>query len=114
MAALGGLRGKSKSVPESLDAGWKVRAFRNYADYAQTPPFRAALKDLLEIARHETCAIMCAEAVWWRCHRRVVTDHLLAHGVRVVHLLSSTKGEPASLTPFALVGADSSVSYPAP
>ena len=61
----------------------------------------------------ETCAIMCAEAVSGRCHRRIVTDHVLAHGVAVVHLFSREKGEPASLTPFARVGAGFDVSYPA-
>jgi uncharacterized protein (DUF488 family) len=55
---------------------------------------------------------MCAEAVWWRCHRRIVTDHVLAHGVPVVHLLSPTKSEPAALTAFAVVGPDATVSYP--
>lgn len=113
LAALGGLRGKSKSVGASINAGWQVRAFRNYADYAETAPFRAGLQELLAMASEETSAIMCAEAVWWRCHRRIVTDHVLAHGVPVVHLFSRKKGEPASLTPFARVGAGFDVSYPA-
>ncbi len=114
MASLGGRRGKSKSVGERVNAGWEVPAFRNYADYAKTAAFRAGLRDLLDMASDETCAIMCAEAVWWRCHRRIVTDHVLAHGVPVVHLFSREKGEPASLTPFARVGAGFDVSYPAP
>jgi uncharacterized protein (DUF488 family) len=114
MAALGGRRGKSKSVGESVNAGWKVQAFRNYADYAETPPFRAGLGALLEMASEETCAIMCSEAVWWRCHRRIVTDHVLVHGVPVIHLFSREKGEPASLTPFANVSPRFCVSYPAP
>jgi hypothetical protein len=114
MAALGGRRGKSKSVGESVNAGWKVQAFRNYADYAETPPFRAGLGALLEMASEETCAIMCSEAVWWRCHRRIVTDHVLVHGVPVIHLFSAEKGEPASLTPFANVSPRFCLSYPAP
>lgn len=114
MAALGGRRGKSKSVGVDVNAGWEVQAFRNYADYAETLPFRTGLRELLAMASEETCAIMCAEAVWWRCHRRIVTDHVLAHGVPVVHLFSREKGEPASLTPFAHVGAELDVSYPAP
>jgi uncharacterized protein (DUF488 family) len=80
LAALGGLRPKSKEVDEHVDAAWTVPSFRNYADYAQTAPFRAGLAELLEMASRETCVIMCAEAVWWRCHRRIVTDHVLAHG----------------------------------
>jgi uncharacterized protein (DUF488 family) len=113
LAALGGLRPKSKEVDEHVDAGWNVRSFRNYADYAQTAPFRAGLEELLEMASREICVIMCAEAVWWRCHRRIVTDHVLAHGVPVVHLFSEVKGGPASLTPFAVVGPGARVSYPA-
>lgn len=113
MAALGGLRARSKQVGEHVDAGWNEPPFRNYADYAQTVPFRAGLRQLLDMASRETCAIMCAEALWWRCHRRIVTDHVLAHGVPVVHLFSDVKGEPASLTPFAVVGPGARVSYPA-
>ena len=113
LAGLGGLRGKCRSVVAGANAGWARRSFRNYADYAQTPPFQEALRDLLEMASHQTCAIMCAEAVWWRCHRRIVTDHALARGVPVVHLFTRTKRVPASLTPFAVVDADAGVSYPA-
>jgi hypothetical protein len=114
LAALGGRRSKSTSVEEGVNAGWERRPFRDYADYAQTAPFREGLRELLAMAARETCAIMCAEAVWWRCHRRIVTDHLLARGVPVVHLFSQHKSEPASLTPFALLGARGKVSYPAP
>jgi uncharacterized protein (DUF488 family) len=115
IAALGGRRGKSTSQrEESVNAGWRERAFRNYADYAETAPFRAGLRQLLDMALEETCALMCAEAVWWRCHRRIVTDHVLAHGVPVIHLFSKEKGTPASLTQFAVVGAGSRVAYPAP
>jgi uncharacterized protein (DUF488 family) len=113
LAALGGLRAKSKKVDEHLDDAWTVASFRNYADYAQTAAFRAGLAELLDMASRETCVIMCAEAVWWRCHRRIVTDHVLAHGVPVVHLFSEVKGEPASLTPFAVVGPRARVTYPA-
>jgi uncharacterized protein (DUF488 family) len=110
--ALGGRRGKSK-VASSSNSGWQVQAFRNYADYATTPTFRAGLRELLALAACETCAIMCAEAVWWRCHRRIVTDYVLAHGMPVVHLLSATKHEPATLTPFARVETKGRVSYDA-
>ncbi len=99
---LGGRRGKSK-VAESHNTGWRVRAFQNYADYAETDDFREGLRELLELSQAETCVIMCAEAVWWRCHRRIVTDYVLVHGRPVVHLLSSTNQQPATLTPFATV-----------
>ena len=111
---LGGRRARSSSVDETVDAGWDRRPFHNYADYAQTAPFLEALRELLKIALVETCAIMCAEAVWWRCHRRIVADHALAHGISVVHIFTSTKSEQASLTPFAVVDVDARVSYPAP
>jgi hypothetical protein len=114
LAALGGLRARIKSIDQEINAGWTRRPFHNYADYALTPPFREGLRDLLEIASRQTCAIMCAEAVWWRCHRRIIADHLLVHGVPVVHLFTATEQAPASLTPFALVGANLDISYPAP
>lgn len=114
LASLGGRRTKSQSIEEGVNAGWERRPFHNYADYAETAPFREGLRELLEMASRETCAIMCAEAVWWRCHRRIVADHVLAHGVPVVHVFSREKSEPASVTPFALVGARGQVSYPAP
>ena len=113
LAELGGRRAKSKCVEENVNAGWERRPFHNYADYAQTAPFRAGLRDLLRMAAGETCAIMCAEAVWWRCHRRIVTDHVLAHGVPVIHIFTPTRSEPASLTPFTVIGARDCVSYPA-
>lgn len=113
LAALGGRRPKEKGETTSANDGWEIAAFRNYADYAETAPFREGVRNLLDMAARETCAIMCAEAVWWRCHRRIVTDHVLAHGVPVVHLFTQTKGEPASLTPFAVVGTRASVHYPA-
>ena len=113
LASLGGRRTKSQRLEEGANAGWERRPFHNYADYAETAPFREGLRDLLEMASRETCAIMCAEAVWWRCHRRIVADHVLAHGVPVVHVFSREKSEAASLTPFAIVGARGRVSYPA-
>lgn len=114
LLSLGGRRPKSKVVDEATNAGWEVRAFHNYADYALTAPFREGLRELLKLAAGETCAIMCAEAVWWRCHRRIVADHLLARRVPVVHLFTRQKSEPASLTPFAVVTGRTKVSYPAP
>ena len=113
LAALGGRRVKGKRAEEGVNAGWENQSFRNYADYARTPPFREGLRELLEMASDHTCAVMCAEAVWWRCHRRIVADHVLAHGVPVFHLLTRTTQMPASLTSFAVVDAHGNVSYPA-
>jgi uncharacterized protein (DUF488 family) len=113
LTALGGRRGKIKRIQPTVNAAWERDAFHNYADYARTAAFRTGLAELIEMARAETCAIMCAEAVWWRCHRRIVADHLLARRVPVVHLFTATKAEPAVMTPFAVVG-PRGVSYPAP
>jgi uncharacterized protein (DUF488 family) len=113
LASLGGRRRKSKQIEEDANAGWEQPPFHNYADYAETAPFREGLGQLLEMASRETCAIMCAEALWWRCHRRIITDHVLAHGIPVVHVFTQEKAEPASLTPFAVIGPRARVSYPA-
>lgn len=109
-AALGGRRGGTAGGP-SANTLWREAAFRAYADYAATPPFRAALDALIDLARGRALAIMCAEAVWWRCHRRIVADYLLARRVAVRHILGPGKIEPASLTPGAVVGEDGALIY---
>ena len=93
---------------------WRVAAFRNYADYAEPDEFRAGLQALRELARDDRCAIMCAEAVWWRCHRRIITDYLLAGGTRVEHIMGPGQVVSATLTPGARVLADGTLRYPAP
>ncbi|HEX3763052.1 MAG TPA: DUF488 domain-containing protein [Kofleriaceae bacterium] len=98
---LGGRRGKPKRPPRLANDAWDHPAFRNYADHALTAEFRAGLARLLRLPG--PVAIMCAEAVWWRCHRRIVADHLLARGVPVAHILSERPAAPATLTPFAVV-----------
>jgi uncharacterized protein (DUF488 family) len=108
---LGGRRPKAKRPPARSNEVWQNTAFRNYADYASTRPFRAGLARLRALAKQTPSAIMCAEAPWWRCHRRIVADHLLARGVQVVHLMTKTRTEPAKLTSFAKV-ARGSVYYP--
>jgi uncharacterized protein (DUF488 family) len=110
MSALGGLRGKGKGGL-SLNVGWEVDAFRNYADYAQTEPFLLGLDELIALASHSTCALMCAEAVWWRCHRRIVADYLLMRGVHVQHILSAVKAQEATMTPFAKPAPDGTIVY---
>lgn len=113
LAALGGRRSKQRASA-GTNSGWRVQAFQNYADYAHSDTFQAGLRELLALAARETCCIMCSEAVWWRCHRRIVADYVLTHGVPVVHVLSETKREPAVLTPFAVIAAEGRISYPAP
>ena len=110
-AQLGGLRSKSKTIAETTNGFWENRSFQNYADYALTPPFQEGLDQLLALGAKQRCAIMCSEAVWWRCHRRIVTDHLLAHGEQVFHLMSTEKQVPASFTKGAIVKSEL-VTYP--
>jgi uncharacterized protein (DUF488 family) len=114
LPALGGRRHHRKNDPPSLNMYWCVLAFRNYADYAETDEFRAGLDVLRALARDDRCAIMCAEAVWWRCHRRIITDYLLAGGTRVEHIMGSGQVIPATLTPGSRVRGDGTVRYPAP
>jgi len=112
-AALGGLRGRSREVPAEVNGLWENRSFHNYADYALSAPFHDALAHLIDEGRRQRCALMCAEAVWWRCHRRIVADYLLARGETVFHIMGAGRLEPARLTPGAVVRADGTVVYPA-
>jgi len=109
--ALGGLRHHPKGAPASPNTLWRTGAFRNYADYAMTEPFRAGLAELRALAEKHTCAIMCAEAVWWRCHRRLVADYLLAEDIPVGHIMGPGKIEPARLTPGAQPQPDGTILY---
>jgi uncharacterized protein (DUF488 family) len=113
IAELGGLRSRSIELPPEVNGFWRNRSFHNYADYALSPEFRYGLKQLLLTAEGRRCAIMCAEAVWWRCHRRIVADHLLGHGRSVFHLMGEHRVEPAILSPGAVQSEDG-LSYPAP
>jgi len=112
IAELGGLRGKSKSVPPELNGFWTNQSFHNYADYALSETFQAGLIRLLELGRERRCAIMCSEAVWWRCHRRIVADYLLNAGVPVFHLMAPARIEPARMTEGA-VPEGAALIYPA-
>jgi uncharacterized protein (DUF488 family) len=107
---LGGLR---KPRPDSVNAGWRNTSFRGYADYMQTPPFGAALDRLIDQAAETPTAIMCAEAVPWRCHRSLVADALLARGHEAREIVSGTKDTPHKLTSFARVDGER-VTYPPP
>jgi len=113
MPALGGLRHRPKGAPPSPNGLWQNEAFQAYADYAMTAPFRAALDELRKFAQDRVPAVMCAEAVWWRCHRRIVADYLLAAGEWVEHIMGAGKIEPATLTPGAEPQADGAILYPA-
>jgi uncharacterized protein (DUF488 family) len=99
---LGGRRGRAKDG-STQNAGWHHPAFKNYADYATTESFAEAFETLLTRAARSTCAVMCAEAVWWRCHRRIVADYAIASGVPVIHIFTARKAEPAVKTSFAEV-----------
>jgi uncharacterized protein (DUF488 family) len=112
MADLGGLRGKSRTVAPEVNAFWTHASFHNYADYALSEEFHAGLSRLIEEGRRERCAIMCSEAVWWRCHRRIVTDYLIAHDEEVFHIMGQGRLEAAKLTPGAVVRPDEKVVYP--
>ena len=103
LPALGGRRSKSKEADPLRNAGWHNAAFKNYADYADTEPFVEGLAQLMTLSSLSTCAIMCSEALWWRCHRRIVADHLIANGVPTFHIFTATAAQPASLTSFARV-----------
>jgi uncharacterized protein (DUF488 family) len=112
--ALGGLRHHHDSATPSPNTFWLNASFRNYADYTATNEFRNGLQELTVLARHKRCVIMCAEAVWWRCHRRIIADHLLAAGFFVAHIMGHGKVVPAMLTPgIRSLGGDGTLTYPA-
>jgi len=100
LQALGGRRHARKDSPNT---GWRNEAFRGYADYMQTAPFREALEALILMSRDQRVAIMCAEAVPWKCHRSLVADALNVRGVAAVEILSESKFQMHRLTPFAKV-----------
>ena len=112
IAALGGRRGRTRSAPQGVNGLWRNASFHNYADYALSEPFHAGFEHLLDDGRKQRCVIMCSEAVWWRCHRRIVSDYLLAGGETVFHIMGQGRIEPARLTPGAVVQADQTVVYP--
>jgi len=110
MPALGGLRKTTKASPNT---GWRNASFRGYADYMQTPAFADAVQKLIEIGRNNRTAIMCAEAVPWRCHRSLVADALEVRGVEAIEILSPTDWRLHKMTSFARIdGTD--IIYPAP
>ena len=109
---LAGRRPVSKTVPKEVNAWWQNRSFHNYADHTLSEEFREALRDLRREGREQRLAVMCAEAVWWRCHRRIIADNLIAQGEEVLHVMGPSRLEPASLSEGAKVQPDHSVRYP--
>ena len=96
------LGGRRHARPDSPNGAWRNESFRGYADYMLTPEFATALDDLVDLAARERTAIMCAEAVPWRCHRSLISDALVARGVDVRHILDA-RTEPHRMTSFAIV-----------
>ena len=91
IAELGGLRSRVAQVAREVNAFWENESFHNYADYAMGEAFARGLARLRELAREAPCAVMCAEGLWWRCHRRIITDYLIAAGEPVSHILPDGK-----------------------
>lgn len=108
MKDLGGLR---KTSADSPNGGWRNTSFRGYADWMQTEAFAAAIEELIALASSRTTAIMCAEAVPWRCHRSLVGDALLARGIEVIDIMGPHSARAEKLTPFAVVDG-TTITYP--
>jgi uncharacterized protein (DUF488 family) len=111
--ALGGRRPRQPGIDEDLNALWRVRSFHNYADYALGEEFGSAFDEIVRLGRQRRLALMCSEAVWWRCHRRIIADYLLLDGHAVDHLMAPGHIEPATPTPGAQRTAEGKVIYPA-
>jgi len=110
---LAGRRPASREVSPEVNGWWRNRNFHNYADHALTEEFHCALEDLCTWGREYRTTVMCSEAVWWKCHRRVISDHLLARGEEVIHILGRRRAEDASLTSGAVISNAAGVTYPA-
>jgi uncharacterized protein (DUF488 family) len=110
---LGGRRKKSADVSPDVNAYWTNQSFHNYADYALSDGFHRGLDTLMALSSERRCAVMCSEAVWWRCHRRFVADYLLHAGREVFHLMGNSRVEPATMTAAAQPAGPSLV-YPKP
>ena len=109
--ALGGRRPRQKDVDTAANAFWENASFHNYADYALGPEFSAGLDDL--VAFGERSCIMCSEALWWRCHRRIISDYLEAAGAHVFHISAEGRTEKATLTDAARRAGNGTLHYPA-
>lgn len=112
VAALGGLRGRQRLSAASLNGFWDNNSFRNYADYALTADFRRGLIRLRELGESRRTCIMCAEAVWWRCHRRIIADYLIAAGDHVFHIMGEGRIDRAAITLGARLTPEHGLIYP--
>jgi uncharacterized protein (DUF488 family) len=112
IAQLGGRRARTLDIAPDVNAFWENQSFHNYADYAMGGGFRSGLARLRELGHVRSCAVMCAEAVWWRCHRRIIADYLLVADARVFHILGRDSVAPASLTKAATPQPDGALTYP--
>ncbi len=112
ISALGGLRKRSRTTPREVNGFWKNESFHNYADYAMSDEFRSGLAELRDLGRATICAVMCAETVWWKCHRRIIADYLIISGNTVLHILGPERVELARLTAGARSVAGRAVTYP--
>jgi uncharacterized protein (DUF488 family) len=112
VASLGGRRPRQKDIPPEVNGFWENQSFHNYADYAMGAEFQAGLAHLRHLGARDTCAVMCAESVWWQCHRRIITDYLLASGEDVFHIVTGEIPEPARITAEA-EAAGNVLQYPA-
>lgn len=110
---LGGRRHRPRDAPPSPNTFWRNESFRSYADYTATDAFKIGITCLEELVGIHCCAIMCSEALWWRCHRRIISDYLLEQGLQVLHIMGPRKAEPAALTPNARRLTDGTLIYPA-
>jgi uncharacterized protein (DUF488 family) len=111
-AELGGLRPRSREISPSVNGFWENQSFHNYADYAMSADFQSSLARLRELGHVRQCVVMCAEAVWWRCHRRIISDYLLAAGEKVFHIFGPGKIVQATFTKAATPQTDGTLTYP--
>jgi len=112
MAALGGRRPRQPDVPEQVNALWRIEAFHNYADYALGEAYSGAFAELVTLGAGRRAVLMCAEAMWWRCHRRIIADYLVLNGHRVDHLMTPGRTTVATPTPGSVLRDDGKVVYP--
>jgi len=104
------LGGRRRVRPDSSNLAWRNESFRGYADYMETSDFQTGLATLLEVARAHRTALMCSEAVWWRCHRSLISDYLKARGHEVIHIIAAGKSEEHPYTSAARI-VDGELSY---
>src|SRR5690606_11763963 len=112
LPALGGFRSRNREVAPPTTHFLENETFKKYADYAMIPAFRQALRELIQLGRRHRVAIMCSEAVGWRCHRRIIADYLLNAGEQVLHILGMGSINPAKMTPAAKPGPHGTLVYP--